>query len=55
MSVILVLKLNQVDLLFYYTNVANEDYEMFCMEEVLKCRQRRIIREDEEWTKAQAW
>ena len=37
------LKLNQVDLLFYYTNVANEDCEKFCMEEVFKCRERRMI------------
>ena len=49
------LKLNQVDLLFWCTNVANEDCEKFCMEEVFKCRERRMIREDEEWTKAQAW
>ena len=25
------------------------------MEEVFKCRERRMIREDDEWTKAQAW
>ena len=50
----LVLKLNQVDLLFWCTNVANKICEMFCMEEVFKCRERRMIWEDEEWTNSQA-
>src|SRR6266699_1139133 len=27
----------------------------FCMEEVFKCSERRMIYWDEEWTKAQAW
>src|SRR4051794_25656068 len=27
----------------------------FCMKEVFKCRQRRMMPYDEEWTKAQAW
>jgi hypothetical protein len=27
----------------------------FCMKEVFKCRERRVMRWDEVWTKAQAW
>ena len=27
----------------------------FCVEEVFKCKERRMIWEDQEWTKAQAW
>jgi hypothetical protein len=27
----------------------------FCMKEVFKCRERKMMRWDEEWTKAQAW
>jgi hypothetical protein len=27
----------------------------FCMKEVFKCRERRMMRWDEVWTKAQAW
>ena len=50
-SAILVLKLNQVDLLFWCSNVAYENCEKFCMEEVFKCRERRMIWEDEGWTK----
>jgi hypothetical protein len=38
-----------------YTNVANKDCVKFCMKEVLKCRERRMMRWDEVWTKAQAW
>ena len=32
-----------------------ENFVKFCMKEVFKCRERRMIRWDEEWTKAQAW
>jgi hypothetical protein len=28
---------------------------MFCMKEVFKCRERGMMRWDEEWTKSQAW
>jgi hypothetical protein len=38
-----------------YTNVANKNYVKFCMKEVLKCRERRMMRWDEVWTKSQAW
>jgi hypothetical protein len=38
-----------------YTNVANENCVKFCMKEVFKCRERRMMWWDEEWTKAQAW
>jgi hypothetical protein len=38
-----------------YTNVANKNCVKFCMKEVFKCRERRIMRWDEVWTKAQAW
>jgi hypothetical protein len=43
--VILELKLNQ-EWIYYlaYTNVANENCVMFCTKEVLKCRERRIMR-----------
>jgi hypothetical protein len=37
------------------TNVANKNYVKFCMKEVFKCRERRMMRWDEEWTKAQSW
>src|SRR3954468_18633606 len=32
-----------------------ENSVKFCMKEVFKCRERRMMRWDEEWTKAQAW
>jgi hypothetical protein len=38
-----------------YTNVANKNCVKFCMKEVFKCRERRMMRWDEVWTKAQAW
>jgi hypothetical protein len=38
-----------------YTNVANKNCMKFCMKEVFKCRDRRMVRWDEVWTKAQAW
>jgi hypothetical protein len=37
------------------TNVANKNCVKFCMKEVFKCRERGMMRWDEEWTKAQAW
>jgi hypothetical protein len=43
--VVLELKLNQ-NWIYYlaYTNVANENCVKFCMKEVFKCRERRMIR-----------
>ena len=38
-----------------YTNVANENCVKFCMKEVFKCRERRMMWWDEVWTKDQAW
>jgi hypothetical protein len=38
-----------------YTNVANENCVEFCMKEVFKCRERRMMRWDEVWKKAQSW
>src|SRR3954447_3995434 len=32
-----------------------ENSVKFCMQEVFKCTERRMMRSDEEWTKAQAW
>ena len=32
-----------------------KNFVKFCMKEVFKCRERRMMRWDEEWTKAQAW
>jgi hypothetical protein len=57
MGVILELKLNQKGWIYYLpcTNVANKNCVKFCMKEVFKCRERRMLRWDEEWTKAQAW
>jgi hypothetical protein len=40
-----------LDLLMLLT----ENFVKFCMKEVFKCRERRMMRWDEEWTKAQAW
>jgi hypothetical protein len=37
------------------TNIANKNCVKFCMKEVFKCRERRMMRWDEELTKAQAW
>jgi hypothetical protein len=37
-----------------YTNVANKNCVKFCMKEVFNCRERRMMRWDEVWTKAQA-
>ena len=43
--------------IYYFdcTNVANENCDEFCMKEVFKCRERRMIWWYEVWTKAQAW
>jgi hypothetical protein len=38
-----------------YTNVANKNCVKFCMKEVFKCRERRMMRWVEVWTKSQAW
>jgi hypothetical protein len=38
-----------------YTNIANKNCVKFCMKEVFKCRERRMMRWDVVWTKAQAW
>ena len=54
-SVCLVPKLNQVDLFLWCTNPANEDCAKFCVEEVFKCKERRMIWEDRGWTKSQDW
>jgi hypothetical protein len=45
------------ELIYYlcYTNVANKNYVEFCMKEVFKCSERRMMRWDEVWTKDQAW
>jgi hypothetical protein len=54
--VLLELKLNQKWIYYFaYTNVANENCVKFCMKEVFKCRERRMMRWDEVWTKARAW
>jgi hypothetical protein len=54
--VVLELKLNQKWIYYFaYTNVANENCVKFCMKQVFKCRERRMMRWDEVWTKAQAW
>jgi hypothetical protein len=56
MDVLLEFKLNQKWIYYLaYTNVANENCVQFCMKEVFKCRERRMIWWDEGWTKAQAW
>jgi hypothetical protein len=55
-GVVLELKLNQKWIYYLaYTNVANENSVKFCMKEVFKCRERRMMRWDEVWTKAQSW
>jgi hypothetical protein len=44
-SVVLELKLKQKWIYYLaYTNVANENYVKFCMKEVFKCRERRMMR-----------
>jgi hypothetical protein len=44
MDVLLELKLNQKWIYYLaYTNVANENCEKFCMKEVFKCRERRMM------------
>jgi len=40
---------------YYCTNAANENCDEFCVKGVFKCRERRMMQQDEEWTKAQAW
>jgi hypothetical protein len=55
MDVLLELKMNQKWIYYLaYTNVANENCVKFCMKEVFKCRERRMMWWDEGWTKAQA-
>ena len=44
-----------LDYYYYCTNAANENCDEFCVKEVFKCRERRMMQQDEEWTKAQAW
>jgi hypothetical protein len=45
MDVVLELKLNQKWIYYLaYTNVANENCVTFCMKEVFKCRERRMMR-----------
>jgi hypothetical protein len=54
--VVLDLKLNQKFIYYLaYTNVANENCVKFCMKEVFKCRERRMMRRDEVRIQAQAW
>jgi hypothetical protein len=56
MDVLLEFKLKQKWIYYLaYTNVANENCVKFCMMEVFKCRERRMMWWDEGWTKAQAW
>jgi hypothetical protein len=56
MNVVLELKLNQKWIYYLaYANVANENCVKFCMKEVFKCRERRMMWWDEEWIKAQTW
>jgi hypothetical protein len=44
MDVLLELKLNQKWIYYLaYTNVANKNCVKFCMKEVLKCRERRMM------------
>jgi hypothetical protein len=44
MDVLLELKLNQKWIYYLaYTNIANENFVKFCMKEVFKCRQRRMM------------
>jgi hypothetical protein len=44
-DVVLELKLNQKWIYYLaYTNVANENCVKFCMKEVFKCRERRMMR-----------
>jgi hypothetical protein len=44
MDVVLELKLNQKWIYYLaYTNVANENCVKFCMKEVFKCRERRMM------------
>jgi hypothetical protein len=43
--VVLELKLNQRWIYYHaYTNVGNKNYVKFCMNEVFKCRERRMMR-----------
>jgi hypothetical protein len=50
--VVLELKLNQKWIYYLaYTNVANKNCVKFCMKEVFKCRERRMMTWDEVWTK----
>jgi hypothetical protein len=46
MGVILELKLKPKEWIYYlaYTNVANKNCVKFCMKEVFKCRERRMVR-----------
>jgi hypothetical protein len=50
------LKLNKKWIYYLaYTNVANKNCVKFCMKEVFKCRERRMMWWDEGWKKPQAW
>ena len=41
--VLFVLELNPSDPLFRFTNAANKNCVEFCMKEVFKCRERRMM------------
>jgi hypothetical protein len=44
-GVVLELKLDQKWIYYHaYTNIANKNYVKFCMKEVFKCRERRMMR-----------
>jgi hypothetical protein len=44
MDILLDLKLNQKWIYYLaYTNIANENYVKFCIKEVFKCRERRMM------------
>src|SRR3954464_11342414 len=47
--------LNHIDLIIFITLILLMNCVEFCMKEVFKCRERRMMPYDEEWTKSQAW
>src|SRR3954471_209309 len=47
--------LNYMDLFILNTLMLLMNCAEFCMEEVFKCRERRMMPWDEEWKKSQAW
>ena len=55
MSVWYLSYLNHMDLIILITLMLLMNCVEFCMNEVFKCRERRMMQQDEEWTKAQAW